>query len=699
MDENTRDGYAVEQLARAFVTALTHEDPATRRRADERVRRWRAVLRGIAGGTLTVGSREPVAGFPAWVTPVVVHGGFATGEPAAGGPLREHELATCARFGLPARRRALAAHHLAGDGLAELLRMVDTGGYRVDLPEQAALPVLAWLLRAGDEDAARELFAELAPFADRLRFTPVPAPPAGGPDVVWRGTAGQAAAALAARGPNRRVEAMREALAVWNPFADELLGWWLDGDLGESADPSWHERGAALLALYRELAATHTRCAKHRRPKENLAVLRHALEEVVAGRELTPRTRGLLRHAAGSMVRRRGEPGSARHGALRARQAAQLDLPTHHATARVVVRRLAALPPDRGVPDVAELCAPVDGAPVPPAIRRVVTRALAGTVEELVDAGAVPSAEVLARLVPRIAATTTAAAYPDEALRTLVAATYLAFRNRRSLLLTDLRHQVRVDELPWVRALARHRAPGEGARHDALAALRRLGELALDAFPGTILPNTLVRELAVLGREAGVDLPWVEQLAADIFEGRFSAKFARAAEQAGEHLHGGLYARYHAMGRGRVDDFAALCRERSGVRERSGARGWSVAGNHAVIEQAQVLTTHNLVTLVGHVGVRADWPDLARRAFGTATALAARVPTSPRPGATAKLARDAWRQAVFFLSEAGSDTPPDWLREHRGPLVEQVGELVRCWESRATPPRASLPRATPPQSR
>lgn len=673
MDENTPNGYAADQLARAFVTALTHEDEATRRRAGERVRRWRDVVRGIAGGSLTVGSREPVAGLPAWVTPVVVHGGFATGEPAAGGPLREHELAVCERFGLPGRRRALMAHHLTGDGLAELLRALDTGEYRVDLPEHAALPVLAWLLRAGDEDAARELFAEIAPFADRLGFAPAPAPPAGDPDVVWRGTAGQAAATLAARRPNQRVEAMREALAVWNPFADDLLRWWLDGDLGESADRSWHERGVALLERYRRLAATHTRCAKHRKPKENLAVLRHALEEVVAGREPTPRARGLLRHAVESMVRRRGEPGSARHGELRSRQAAQLDVPAHHAIAREVVRRLASLPPDRGVPDVGELCAPVDGVPVPDAIRNVVARTLAGTVEELIDAGVVPSAEVLARLVPRIAATTTAAAYPDEALRTLVAATCLAFRNRRSLLLLDLRHQVRVDELPWVRAIARYRARSEGTRHDALAALRRLGELALDAFPGTAPPNPLVRELVELGREAEVDLPWVEHLAADIFQGRFSPKFSRAAEQAADHLRGSLYARHYALRPGPVDDLAALCRERAGV------SGWSLAGNHAIIEQAQVLTTHNLVTLVGRVGARGDWPALARRAFDTAVRFAGRVPTSRRPQATAKLARDAWRHTVFFLSEAGSDAPPDWLRDHDGPLAEQAGELLRCY--------------------
>jgi hypothetical protein len=55
-------------------------------------------------------------------------------------------------------------------------------------------------------------------------------------------------------------------------------------------------------------------------------------------------------------------------------------------------------------------------------------------VDELLDAGVLPSAEVLAELAPQLAARTSAAAYPNPALRTLMAATYRAFRARRSVL-------------------------------------------------------------------------------------------------------------------------------------------------------------------------------------------------------------------------------------------------------------------------
>lgn len=114
-------------------------------------------------------------------------------------------------------------------------------------------------------------------------------------------------------------QAMNEALAVWNPFADELLSHWLETVasgrvLARTPDAGWQGRGAALLDRYRELATVHTRCGKHRRPKENLAILRTALEETTAGRELDARRCGLLQRTIDAMVRRRGRPGTSPPG-------------------------------------------------------------------------------------------------------------------------------------------------------------------------------------------------------------------------------------------------------------------------------------------------------------------------------------------------------------------------------------------------
>ncbi|MEU1365183.1 hypothetical protein ABZ454_03510 [Streptomyces sp. NPDC005803] len=680
--------YPQAQLAKAFVTALTHEDPDTRRRAEARGQRWRMVLSAMAAGRLSVGSRTPVEGLAPWVTLEVVRGGFATGTASAEGPLQPHEFEAAHLFEVPAERRALFAYCLTEPGLAWLWARLDNGGYEVGVPEEAALLTVAWLVRHGETDAALGLVAELEPFADRLRFLPRPAdgptPPA--TVAVHRRTVSDAVDTLVRRRPHTAVETQREALAVWQPFGDELLAHWLrtapDGRiLTRVPDAGWLEQGEALLGRYRRLAAEHTRCTKHRDPKENLGILRGALEEIVAGRPLEARRLGLLRHAAQSMVRRRGLPGSAPHTALRRRQAEQAALPSHHALAQLMLRRLAVLPQETGINDVPALLAVVTeeesretglptGAVVPAAIRQVVEAALSAPLGTLVERGVVPSAEVLAELVPQLVAAT-AHAYDDETLRALMAANYRAFRRRRSLLLLDLEQQVRVEELPWVRAVSRQRSAGLGGPdgEGALSVLRRLGELAVQAFPGTLLPNPLVREFGVLERECGLGAPFVEELAADIFMGTFSPKFLRAARIAAELLGGTLYERYYSIDYAAIRNlaiietaaaltsstgartspgFARLCAERAGTASRS----WSAAANGTVIEQAQILTTHNLATLVHRVGIapRPGWADLAHRCFATVCRLTARVHHNPRPLGTIKDAAYAWRQMVFHLS-------------------------------------------------
>jgi hypothetical protein len=96
-----------------------------------------------------------------------------------------------------------------------------------------------------------------------------------------------------------------------------------------------------------------------------------------------------------------------------------------------------------------------------------------------------------------------------------------------------------------MQALHPYREASPDSRREGGQTLRRLGELALGGFPATLLPNPLVRELSTLGQEAGDDLPWVEELAADIFMGRFSGKYLRAAQLAGQLLTDSLYAHYY----------------------------------------------------------------------------------------------------------------------------------------------------------
>lgn len=706
---NVNPGYAFGEFAKAYATATEHEDPAARERAQRRMEGWSTVISGMASGMLRIGSRTPARDLPAWVTPQVLRGGFATGKPAAAGPSQPHERELCARAGIPATRRALFDHLISEDGLHELEALLQSRRYDVRLPEEAALLTLVWLVRRGDAQAAMTLALELAPFADRLRFLPPACDgPRPEPPVVFREPVAVAGETLAERDEHPRVARMNATLAIWNPLADELLELWLQtrGDDGVVAmvwPDGWHARAAAIVARYDELCTTLRPPRRWRDPKENLHTLLVAARWVARGKRLDPETHAFLHHACRAMVAKRGAPGSPEHTALRAEQAAVAALPMHHELAKVVVARLAALPQSRGLPEPGDVLGPVRedeaaaagiaaGTPLPASVARVVGRTLEGTPEKLVDAGVIGSAEVLAELVPRIAATTVASAYPDPDLQALIAANYEAFRRRRGLLLLNLSHQVRVDELPWVRAVAPYRQTSDTTLAASRAALARLTELALTAFPATILPSPLVTELASLAREARLDLPFVEELAADIFMGAFTPKFLRAAQHAAQVLQGSPYERYYDVDyaaiaalpapdgrrtRNAPQPFDELCFSRAGS-ARGG--GWSVAANGKVIEQSQILTTHNLAILTGPFGVgellRLDFEALARRAWEQVLRLGGRIDANPRPLRTIKDLAYAWRQALFLLSRLDATAQAAVLEAMRADLERSAARVA-----------------------
>ena len=105
--------------------------------------------------------------------------------------------------------------------------------------------------------------------------------------------------------------------------------------------------------------------------------------------------------------------------------------------------------------------------------------------------------------------------------------------------------------------------------------------LALAGFPQTIMPNPLVGEMTVLAAQAGLPLPLTEEVAADIFTGTFTGKWAVPPRPRAGLLDGTLYARYYDLpapqawpersagmvsleqGKNTAEDFTALCRARA----------------------------------------------------------------------------------------------------------------------------------------
>jgi len=696
-------GYAIGRLEQALERALTSDDLAVRRRAAARVDAWRNVLDGMASGRLTVGSRTPVANTPAWVTLEVAHGGFATGRYLAEAPLREDELARVPE-NAPGEtdRERLNLWFLGDAGLAELGRALRSGNYRIDVPEESALLVVAWLLEREQYAAALDLTSELRPLMHRLRFTPTFSPsstPSGA--VVRLQPVAEVRSTLRQATVRPRIAAMLETLRVWNPLYDRLVALWcdtVDDELPElTADGAvvggwpcrvwpddWVERRSQWLDEFHAAAEVHGR----RHPKSNFARLQAALERcpsdssALSGREV-----GWIRRALANTIQAHGAPASEARAALRATQNAVAARPTYATLAHVLSCRLDRFPDDGGLPTLDAIDGEVTTDEVPAAAGAVIpahllakaARALEAPIGELVDRGVISSGEVLAQVLPQITSQLLAANIEDPSLAAAYAQTYAAFRRGRSLMLLNLEHQVRLDELPWIAAVAPYRDRRVQATRAAAQSLRETTVLALTAFPQTILPNPLVRELGALASQADLKLPLVEEVAADIFMGTFTEKWRAAAAVASRVLSGTLYAQYYALpaawpareqrrykrwGKATADDFAAMCAQRA-LEAQSGGGG-HVAKNGTVLEQSQILTTHNLAVLIDALQLT-DWlrevaPDLSDRAFTWAV----QRQTQPRTTWITELqgiknTAYAWRQAIFYLSFCDQSAQSDVL--------------------------------------
>jgi hypothetical protein len=700
--------YIVAQLGRALASPGAAADAEARARAEAKLVDWSRVLAGTLSGSLEVGSRTPT-GAPPWVTLEVLRGGFASGVYAAEGPLLPHELERLGRLGRPADARARAvlnASYLDEAGIAELQALLDGGGYRIDVPEEAALLAVAWLARADRPAQAAAILEAIAPWMDRLRFYPRPAErPLEVSARVRRQPIAETIAGLEARTTPAQLGTMNAALAVWGPLTDRAVALVLETVEGPAPScaedgtvvggwpyhhvgAEWRARAQALLADYATLASTHPRGKRHERPGESLFELRWSMQRVLDGLGVSQRHAAQVRSILAHIARKRGLPGSSRLETLRDTQRVQAALPLHAASRREVIERLRRFPQDGGLSSLDGLVDGIEGR-LRPKLEAALLRSLEAPVDELVSRGALPSPETLAEVTPQLAAFVKTAAMPDAALRRLYGATYLAFRARRSLLLLDLAHQVRLEELPWAAALEAHRGAALDVREHMLETLRSLTTLVLDNFPHVLLPNALITDLAALAAGAKLDVPWVNEIAVDIFTGALVDKFRRAAVIAAGLLRGTVYERYYdarfaevmALPAGDASAFGALCQRRAGPRgtERS------TVYNGRVLEQAQILTTHNLAALVTALwlrpSMRSRFPELAQACFSWILARAPRVSRANRHTQliTRKNSAYAWRQMVFFL--AASDEPAQlqfaaWMGEA---LAKAPAEVRVLW--------------------
>lgn len=625
-------GYAWAQLQKAIASG---DAP--------KIAQWRAVIEGMRSGAIEVGSRTPTKA-PAWVTLRVATGGFATGEHLAGGALEAWEAHLAAAHGLPPTRLALNLHVLDA---RETYAWFERGTYRIEVPEEAALLVVAWLRERGRIADATALVETIAPWFETLRFYPQPADePMSEPVARVRlQPLGKTREALARGRSPGRFETQRDAIDIWRPLYDRALAAARDGFAGTLA-------ATTTAALRAQLARAPVPTSARARAAARI------VEQLGRFSELGDDERRALQHLVATRVVARRDDRAA------------VAAPSHADLRRILVARLAAASADENAP--ADAMDPVRaaeadafgvpaGATLPSYLGRKVARSWEASLDELVARRVIPSQETLASVLPQVTGHLRAQTIEDPAARRLYAALYRAFRRRRGLLLLWLQHQVRFHELPWAAALDAARRSDSASTSHAREVACATSNLVIRAFPQTITPNKLVTELAALFAEAGLRVPLVEELAADIFMGTFTAKFVLATKAAARVLAGTLYQRYYAidldeLARLRVPstdpaanagdraspELAAICARRAP----GGPTRSQVGANGQIIEQAQILTTHNLAALFDALPLRAQLASDLRAAADRCFRFVVR-----RVGLQHfRLAAYAWRQMIFYLS-------------------------------------------------
>ena len=230
----------------------------------------------MASGKLRIGSREPVSGLPAWVTPEVVRGGFATGEPAAGGAVDRRRDGP-SRGSRPTRItrgtvRVVPHRARACEPSATRSPRATTASACRKRRRYSSLP--GW-----DEQVTKPLPLHSSANLPRSLIGSgscgprVPTPSATSrwspakPSVTWPRHFVAGGKTIGSRRCGRRSRSGRL-------YADELLMLFLqtveDGRVSTHFNAEWLQRAKESLDRYREFAARHTRCSKHRRQKENL---------------------------------------------------------------------------------------------------------------------------------------------------------------------------------------------------------------------------------------------------------------------------------------------------------------------------------------------------------------------------------------------------------------------------------------------
>lgn len=671
-------------------------------------------------GNLDIGSRNAVKDAPVWATPEVYPGGFASGLLMASFDTTWETEMIVQRLGNSGTREQLNKYFLSQKGIEELVEVLQSGCYSIDVPEEGALLVIAHLFSVGKEEECRRVLLTILPEFGRLRFFPrllaAPAPIIS--DHQVRVVSAKTVLTSFSRLKSRKcVLRNQNDLHVWEPiFADAievLVATGQDGALSQVTADSI-ARAKEVIARAEEAKKLHvnTRLTRANTGKGFVLDCVKKLSESNEGKLVDGVNVPKLRAFLAKYVNKRGATREAR--LAYSKQLIEKNSPKRPELPVVVepvVKLLQSCNPEAGLA-LDQWTTFSAGKNLPKLVKSKVWRCVEATPEVLIDNHAIKSPEMLAACAAPLSAHQLSCQIPQAEVQRLFSQLYVAFRSRRSLVLVNYESQVGLHEVPWIDALFLSASISNKASESAASVtLKRLVNLSITRFPQNIVPNKMLQEVKELAKNANLNsFPVVEEIASDIFQGGFGPKFVKAAKIAADVLSksDNLYTRYYQINWDEVKalptedkvskEMGLLCSARAVHLTGIPIQMYNTASNGCIIEQEQIVTTHNLAAFISILKLDLSVEQLLELATKIRKDVFAKMSSVKRLGwinrlRTAKNAAFAWRQMIFFLSLVPQDqvvkfvhdlqkefasSRNDEFKTRFGPAVEGLVECVNA---------------------
>ena len=421
----------------------------------------------------------------------------------------------------------------------------------------------------------------------------------------------------------------------WSTIFDHILGNGFRDVCTGLISTSLFTGNTLLISWVTRLIKRHDLCNKYHKPQSHFAQL---LKIIHIYSQNEPRLEKIsiyqLKKLINSHIKKYGTYNSIENQNIRSRQQKDVASPSHYSIRQLLIKCLERLPQNEGLDDIHSIYCLENEAEfenfkfnelvIPPYIQKKLKRSINSTIPDLIDEKLITSAEALAKLLPQITSGIKAHGIINAELRHLYSAIYQAFRRRRSLLLLDLQSQVKLEELPWIKAINRYRKNELSAKELAHETLKEISCLTLASFPQSIIPNKLLQEFIALSKTAQLEIPLVEELAVDIFMGDFSEKFVLATKKSINFIRDTIYTKYYQINYNEIETsisgnknlhtvsslfggkifptrknetptkkLLSICEKRVGISHKT----WDTVTNGMILEQMQIITTHNLSVL------------------------------------------------------------------------------------------------------